>query len=156
MQTGFISSDKPWSLEQVLDVITFSDITCLDAVTFDIYGAWDEEGFIIINGISFALPHCNWWLPHPSWEGTDRYGEPYVYTDIWGNHFLGHRGYDFFNFHRAFNKTDLLKIIQSSSDNHTLTIKGGIRDIGNLCPDEFSGGADGHIDFIFKFKSKRH
>ena len=156
MQTGLIVSSQPWSIERELATITFDDISCLNKVTYDVYGAWDEEGFITLNGITFALPHCNWWLPHPSWIGTDQVGDPYIYYDKWGSHYLGHRDYNFFNFSKSFSKTDIQKIVKNSKDNQQITCKSGIRDIGNLDPSEFGGGADGYIDFTFNFISKRH
>lgn len=143
MQTGFIDLNQPWTIEQKLDDIIFSDITTLESVSFDVYGAWDENGWIKLNGIEFRLLHCNWWMPDPSGD----------------NLIIGlARPYDYWDYSDKFTKSELQSVIQASSNN-TISVVGGVRDLGpygDQCNNEFKGGANGYIDFVFNFKSKRH
>lgn len=168
MQTGFISSNQPWTIEQKLDDIIFSDITTLESVSFDVYGAWDEIGWIKLNGIEFRLLHCNWWMPDPSWENIPptidenglsindfcRLGGGKIYVN--GVHLA--RPYDYWDYSDKFTKSELQSVIQASSNN-TISVVGGVRDLGSYGDyynGECSGGANGYIDFVFNFKSKRH
>lgn len=132
MQTGFISPYHAWSESVDLGIITFTDITCLNKVTYNVFGAWDNNAWLILNGIKFTLAHCNWWL-------NGEWGVPCPY--------------DHFQYSSSIN-IDSLKSVISNSSNNTITISGGVEDLGAdlAC----AGGANGHIDFTFYFISKRH
>ena len=47
LHSELIMSTSPWKIEKDLGFISFEDITCLDKIEYDVYGAWDEFGYII-------------------------------------------------------------------------------------------------------------
>lgn len=146
LHTPLYRSDTPWKVEKDLGYISFEDITCLNRIDYDVYGAWDQIGYIILNGIKIHLQGASscWW----SNSQSTIHISPNIY---FGNYLIeGH----FLN-----------SIVKNSNNNKIHCIAGVMEPdykmVKDIIPNfidnfEYWGGADGHIDFNFNFISKRH